>query len=36
MARSDGVGAVSFGQLLRRFGTAEAAIDALHAMGKPL
>lgn len=36
LARTDGVGSVSFGQLLRRFGTAETAVEALHGMGKPL
>jgi DNA processing protein len=36
LARTDGVGAVSFGQLLRRFGTALRAVEALAGMGKPL
>ncbi len=36
LARTDGVGCVGHGQLLRRFGTAEAAVEALRGMGKPL
>jgi DNA processing protein len=36
LARTDGVGSVSHGQLLRRFGTAQAAVEALQGMGKPL
>ncbi len=36
LARTDGVGSVSYGQLLKRFGTAEAAVEALQGMGRPL
>jgi DNA processing protein len=36
LARTDGVGPVSFGQLLQRFGSASNAVAALARMGKPL
>jgi DNA processing protein len=36
LVRTDGVGSVSYGQLLRRFGSAESAVDALQDMGKPV
>lgn len=36
LVRSDGIGPVSFAQLIRRFGSGIAAADALAAMGKPL
>ncbi len=36
LVRTDGIGPVSFGQLLRRFETGVAAISALEAMRKPL
>lgn len=36
LARTDGVGAVSHGQLIRRFKTAQAAVEALQGMGRPL
>jgi DNA processing protein len=36
LARTDGIGAVSHGQLLRRFGSAVEAADALTTMGKPI
>ncbi len=36
LVRTDGIGAVSFAQLIRRFGSGLAAIEALGAMGKPL
>lgn len=36
LARSEGVGPVSHGQLLKRFGSAVAAIEALIGMGKPV
>jgi DNA processing protein len=36
LARTEGIGPVSHGQLLRRFGSAQAAVEALRGMGKPL
>jgi DNA processing protein len=36
LARTDGIGPVGFGQLLRRFGSGTAAVEALAGMGKPL
>jgi len=36
LVRTDGIGPVSFAQLIRRFGSGLAAADALAAMGKPL
>jgi DNA processing protein len=36
LVRTDGVGPVSFGQLIRRFGSGEAAVEALAGMDKPL
>jgi DNA processing protein len=34
LARTDGIGAVGFGQLVRLHGSGEAAVSALHAAGK--
>jgi DNA processing protein len=36
LVRTDGVGPVSFGQLIRRFGSGAAAVEALAGMGKPV
>jgi DNA processing protein len=36
LARSEGVGAVSYGQLLRRHGSGDAALEALQALRKPV
>lgn len=36
LARTEGVGPVSHGQLLKRFGSGLAAVEALAGMGKPL
>jgi DNA processing protein len=36
LARTEGVGPVGFARLLARFGSAEAAVEALDGMGKPL
>lgn len=35
LVRTDGIGPVSFAQLVRRFGSALAAVEALGSMGKP-